>query len=55
MLKDLEQRWQTATNNNAVFLSATERKNVDVLRNSILEKVRTLYKIRYPYKTEYFF
>ena len=55
MLKDLEQRWQTATNNNAVFISATERKNVDVLRNSILDKVRTLYKIRYPYKTEYFF
>lgn len=55
MLKDLEQRWQTATNNNAVFISATERKNVDVLRNSILDKVRTLYKVRYPYKTEYFF
>lgn len=55
MLKDLEQRWQTATNNNAVFISATERKNVDVLRNSILNKVRTLYKVRYPYKTEYFF
>ena len=55
MLKDLEQRWQSATNNNAVFISATERKNVDVLRNSILDKVRTLYKIRYPYKTEYFF
>jgi GTP-binding protein HflX len=55
MLKDIEQRWQTATNNNAVFVSATERKNVDVLRNSILNKVRTLYKVRYPYKTEYFF
>lgn len=55
MLKDLEQRWQTATHNNAVFISATERKNVDVLRNSILNKVRTLYKVRYPYKTEYFF
>ncbi len=55
MLKDLEQRWQAATNNSAVFISATERKNVDVLRNSILDKVRTLYKIRYPYKTEYFF
>jgi GTP-binding protein HflX len=55
MLKDLEERWQAATNNNAVFISATERKNVDVLRNSILNKVRILYKIRYPYKTEYFF
>ena len=55
MLQDLERRWQLATNNNAVFISATERKNVDILRKSILDKVRTLYKIRYPYKTEYFF
>lgn len=55
MLIDLEERWQRATNNNAVFVSATERKNIDALRKSILDKVRELYKIRYPYKTEYFF
>ena len=55
MLQDLEERWQRATNNNAVFISATERLNVDVLRRNILDKVRALYKIRYPYKTEYFF
>lgn len=55
MLHDLEERWQTATNNNAVFISATERLNVDILRRNILDKVRALYKIRYPYKTEYFF
>ncbi len=55
MLKDLEERWQASTNNNAVFVSATERRNVDVLQNTILEKVRTMYKLRYPYKTEYFF
>lgn len=54
MLKDLEERWQTATGNDAVFMSAAERKNLDTLRNRILEKVRTLYKVRYPYKTEYF-
>ena len=55
MLQDLEERWQRATNNNAVFISATERLNVDVLRRNLLDKVRALYKIRYPYKTEYFF
>lgn len=55
MLIDLEERWQRATNNNAVFVSATEKKNIDGLRKSILDKVRELYKIRYPYKTEYFF
>ena len=55
MLKNLEERWQIATNNNAVFISAAERKNIDVLRNDILNKVKELYKIRYPYKSEYFF
>lgn len=55
MLKDLEERWREATNNNAVFISATQRTNIEILRKEILDKVRTLYKIRYPYKTEYFF
>ncbi len=54
MLKDLEERWQTATGNDAIFISAAERKNLDILRRSIIEKVKTMYKIRYPYKTEYF-
>jgi GTP-binding protein HflX len=55
ILKDLEEKWQLATNNNCVFVSATERKNIESLRTYILEKVRALYKIRYPYKTKYFF
>ena len=55
ILKDLEERWELATNGNAVFVSATERKNIDTLRNRILEKVRILYRKRYPYKTEYFY
>src|SRR5258706_8319694 len=55
ILKDLEEKWQLATNNNCVFVSATGRKNIEALRTYILEKVRSLYKIRYPYKTEYSF
>jgi GTP-binding protein HflX len=55
ILKDLEERWELATNGNAVFVSATERKNIDTLRNRILEKVRILYRERYPYKTEYLY
>ncbi|HVX26719.1 MAG TPA: GTPase HflX, partial [Parafilimonas sp.] len=42
MLIDLEERWQRATNNNAVFVSATEKKNIDALRKIILDKVREL-------------
>jgi GTPase len=55
ILEDLRERWQRETNGNAIFVSATERKNIDTLRNSILEKVRLMYKVRYPYKTEFLY
>lgn len=54
LLRDLRDRWMRETNNNAVFISAVERKNIDALRETILNKVKELYHIRYPYKTEYF-
>ena len=54
ILNDLEERWQRETFGNAVFISATEKRNVDVLRKKILDKVRAIYKIRYPYKTVHF-
>jgi GTP-binding protein HflX len=53
ILEDLRERWQRETNGNAIFVSATERRNIDALRASILEKVRLMYKVRYPYKTEF--
>ena len=55
ILKDLKARWQGETNNNALFISALERTNIDELRKTILEKVRELYRIRYPYKTDFFY
>jgi GTP-binding protein HflX len=55
ILEDLRERWQRETSGNAIFISATERKNIDVLRNTILEKVRLMYKLRYPYKTEFLY
>ena len=54
ILNDLEERWQRETQGNAIFISATEKRNVDELRKKILQKVRALYKIRYPYKTTHF-
>ena len=54
ILNDLEERWQRETQDNAIFISATEKRNVDELRKKILDKVRALYKIRYPYKTIHF-
>jgi GTP-binding protein HflX len=55
LLSELRERWERETNGNCVFVSATERRNIDGLRRTILEKVRTLYKIRYPYKSEFLY
>src|SRR5436190_9534671 len=55
ILEDLYERWERETNGNAVFISAVERKNIDVLRQRILNKVREMYKVRYPYKTEFLY
>ena len=55
LLQDLRDRWNNETNNNAVFVSAIEKRNMDVLRKTILDKVRELYRIRYPYKTEFLY
>jgi GTP-binding protein HflX len=55
ILEDLRDRWNNETNGNAVFVSAIEKRNIDVLRQTILQKVRELYRIRYPYKTEFLY
>lgn len=55
ILEDLKQKWENMTQGNCVFVSATERRNIDKLRQTILNKVREMYQIRYPYKSEYFF
>ena len=55
ILRQVEERWQQSTGNNAVFISAIEKKNIATLRQFILQQVRDLYKSRYPYKTDYFF
>lgn len=55
ILEDLQEKWQRETNRNAIFISAIEKRNIDLLRNTILEKVRQLYRIRYPYKTEFIY
>jgi GTP-binding protein HflX len=55
ILRELKEKWQEETKGNCVFVSATERRNLDGLRQTILNKVREMYQIRYPYKAEYFY
>ncbi len=54
LLLELKEKWDRATNDNCVFISALERKNIDALREIILTKVRELYQIRYPYRDVHF-
>lgn len=55
ILRELKERWQEETKGNCVFVSATEKRNLDGLRQTILYKVRDMYRIRYPYKAEFFY
>jgi GTP-binding protein HflX len=55
LLNELKEKWQREAHGNCVFVSATERKNIDELRQVILNKVRDMYQVRYPYKAEFFF
>lgn len=55
ILNDLKERWERETNGNCVFVAAIEKRNINELRSVILNKVRDLYRERYPYKSEYFY
>ena len=55
ILNDLKERWENETHGNCVFVAAIEKRNIDQLRTVILDKVRELYRIRYPYKSEFFY
>jgi len=55
ILRELRERWQEETKGNCVFVSATEKTNLENLRQTILNKVREMYQIRYPYRAEYFY
>lgn len=55
LLQDLEDRWKEKTHNRVLFVSATKKMNIDVLRQKVLNEVRNLYAVKYPYKVEYFY
>lgn len=54
LLKQLQRRWDNLTHGNCVFISATERRNIETLRETILNKVKELYHTRYPYLTQFY-
>ncbi len=54
LLNQLKKHWDHETQNNCIFISATEKDNIDELRKLLLDKVREMYGIRYPYKTVFY-
>jgi GTPase len=54
LMRELVKRWELETNGHCIFISAIEKRNIDLLRNKILHHVREMYQKRYPYKTAYF-
>ncbi|MDQ2720457.1 MAG: GTPase HflX [Bacteroidota bacterium] len=55
LLNELKEKWQDQTKGNCVFISAINKTNLPELRQTILNKVRTLYQVKYPYKAEFFY
>ena len=55
ILQDLHERWERETDGRVVFISAIEKRNIELLRKTILDKVKEVYKLRYPYKTEFLY
>ncbi|HVI46331.1 MAG TPA: GTPase HflX [Chitinophaga sp.] len=55
ILDSLKNTWDIKTQGNTVFISALEKRNVEELRKTIMDKVMQLYRERYPYKSEFFY
>jgi GTPase len=51
---ELRKRWMNETHGQCIFISATEKDNIENLRTIILDKVKEMYGIRYPYKTVFY-
>jgi len=52
LMNELENRWESDTGGNAIFVSAIEKRNINELRADLLKRVREQYQIRYPYQTQ---
>lgn len=49
-LEELKNSWMSKLNNkNCVFISATDKENIEELKTMIYEEVKRIFKVRYPY------
>lgn len=53
-LKELEKSWMSKINHPCIFISATDKENIDKFRALLFEEVRAIHSSRFPYdKFEY--
>jgi GTP-binding protein HflX len=55
ILTQMKTSWESRSQGNCVFISALEKKNIEELRQTIMDKVMNLYRERFPYKSEFFY
>ncbi|MEO6288409.1 MAG: GTPase HflX [Ginsengibacter sp.] len=55
LLEELKKNWQEKTEGKCVFISAVEKTNIAELRQIVLNTIRSMYQVKYPYKVEYFY
>ena len=48
-LEELKQSWPAKMKKDSVFISATEKENIDALKQAIYEKVKAIHITRFPY------
>ncbi|MCW3128474.1 MAG: GTPase HflX [Bacteroidetes bacterium] len=53
LLQEMQDTWMQKTNQQAIFISATQGKNTSELRALIFAKVKELYLQRYPFRAGY--
>lgn len=51
LLKQLHRKWDNITHGNALFISATEKTNIESFREELLERIKRQYEERYPHLT----
>ena len=48
-LDELEKSWMARNNISAIFISATRKSNIEILRDQLYKKVKEIHSHRYPY------
>ena len=50
LAEELERTWMNRTHENAIFIAAEQKRNIEGLRERLLKLVQEAYSVRYPWK-----